>query len=107
MKELYLIPVELETEDLSYGYTLLSLDFDLRLFEEIERLESVPVPDNFQSWLEVENNTLQQGLTQVDEYQNPLRTVKAGETANAFMLYANKSFPRNNAAWKYLTQLSP
>ena len=43
MKELYLIPVELETEDLSYGYTLLSLDFDLRLFEEIERLESAPV----------------------------------------------------------------
>ena len=105
-KDLYLVPVESRTEELAYGYTVLTLDFDLPLFDRIEQLPSEPIPKNFVSWLFIKGNSYGHGVTTVDAYGAPLVTVNACELAELFKRYGSKKFRNNVAAWKYLEYLS-
>lgn len=106
--DLTLLPVEADHGHWGFSHSVLSLDRDYKLFDRIQKIEdkrSVPLPEDFTSYLSVDDGDGEPyyGQTTETPYGLPLKAVYAKDLLKASE--ARRSSLRNQAAWAYLEKL--
>lgn len=103
--DLYLLPIEHDTNEWGYSHTMLCCNRDRDLFQAIiaiEKTDSGDVPLDFSSYLgRGKSGEHAYGKTQKTPYGDKLRAVRVGQLLTLF----DKAREYNIAAWAYLERL--